>query len=128
VTHPILSRTSAEALDREIAHSWARVRAETDAAVPIFCYPNGKPFSFGDRERAAVERAGLRAALTSAPRHLTPADFLTGGGQFAYAIPRFGFFGELEFMQVVSGVERAKAFLRGDMGRENVMRGAFGIA
>ena len=41
VTHPILSLATDQACRWEIEESYRRVRQETDAWVPVFCYPNG---------------------------------------------------------------------------------------
>src|SRR5213080_3450853 len=67
VTHRILSLAPDDACEWEIQESYRRLRQETDACVPVFCYPNGEPRAFGRRELEAVQRAGFRAALTTVP-------------------------------------------------------------
>jgi peptidoglycan/xylan/chitin deacetylase (PgdA/CDA1 family) len=86
VTHPILSRTTAVAAEREIARSWARVREEVAHPVGVFCYPNGDRESFGEREERLVAAQGLRLALTTVPGYAS-AEAVRGGG--AFRVPRF---------------------------------------
>src|SRR5882724_4240087 len=43
VTHPILALTNDATCNWEIQESYRRVRQETDACVPVLCYPNGQP-------------------------------------------------------------------------------------
>jgi peptidoglycan/xylan/chitin deacetylase (PgdA/CDA1 family) len=92
VTHPILSRVDDRRLETEIAESWKRVRAETDAALPVFCYPNGDRDSFGVREEAAVARHGFTLALSAIPGSATRGDFApASSARFRirrYACPR----------------------------------------
>jgi hypothetical protein len=117
VTHPILSRVDDARAAFEIAESWARVRAECDATVPVFCYPDGTAFSYGDREIAQVARAGLTAAVTTEPRHASPAEFAPNRPSARFAIPRFAYRSErASFLQVVHGVEHLKGRLRRSAG------------
>jgi len=81
VTHRILSQAPIDACDWEIRESYRRVREETDASVPVFCYPNGAARSFGVREIAATQGAGLKAAVTAVGGYATPSDRFT--------LPRF---------------------------------------
>jgi len=81
VSHRILSQAPLEMCEWEIRESYRRVRAETDAVVPVLCYPNGSERSFGEREIAATRRAGLEAAVTAAGGYATPAARFT--------LPRF---------------------------------------
>ena len=64
VSHPILSRISAEAAEREIVDSWRRLNEELSRPVPVFCYPNGGSVDFGSREVGIMRRLGLVGALT----------------------------------------------------------------
>jgi len=113
VTHPVLSRIERDAVEREIAESWARLRAEARRPVPIFCYPNGGWDDFGAREIALLRRLGFRGALASAPGYARAVAFQRGeDGPFR--VQRFGFPDGLAHMvQYVSGVERMKQLLRG---------------
>ncbi|HEX9310742.1 MAG TPA: polysaccharide deacetylase family protein [Gemmatimonadaceae bacterium] len=105
VTHPILSRVSAERSDREIGESWRRVVAETSAAVPVFCYPNGTPADFSAREKESVARAGMRGALSTVEASL-PASSMGLKRADRFAIPRFSYPEDIGgFVQIVSGLE-----------------------
>lgn len=114
VTHPLLSRASDDEAKREITDSWRRVRDQTDAALPIFCYPNGTPDSYGPRDFALLRDAGLAAAVTTEQHYTSSKTLVPDTLQARYAIPRFAYFDERpRFLQVVSGIERAKQALRG---------------
>jgi len=90
VTHRILSLATQEGCEWEIRESWRRLGQETTAVVPVFAYPNGGARAFGARERDAVQRAGLHAAVTTVPGHAVPqsaAGAHIRAGRFA--LPRF---------------------------------------
>lgn len=111
VSHPILSRITGDAVAFEIRESWQRVRAETAASTPIFCYPNGQHFAVGEREHAAVAESGLVAAVSSSPSYarVAPRD----SAAWRYRVPRFGCPEDhAAFRSIVSGVERLKAPFR----------------
>ena len=112
VTHPILSRVDAETAAFEVRESWLRVRAETSAAVPVFCYPNGSAPMFGAREVTAVKDCGLRAAVTTTPRHVTRKQY-AASPDARFLLPRFAYYDDLpHFAQMVSGVEWMKSIAR----------------
>ena len=81
VTHRILSGAPLEACDWEIGESYRRVRQETDAVVPVLCYPHGGARAFGPREMDAAQRAGLRGAVTAVTGY--------AGSAGPFALPRF---------------------------------------
>jgi peptidoglycan/xylan/chitin deacetylase (PgdA/CDA1 family) len=111
VTHPILARTSDEQSQREIGESWRRLGQETDRAVPVFCWPNGDPTSFGPREVRYAREAGMVAAFTTVPALLTRRHWSSDGGP--YALPRYAYPQDAaDFAQVVSGLERLKGLAR----------------
>jgi peptidoglycan/xylan/chitin deacetylase (PgdA/CDA1 family) len=87
VTHPVLSRVDDVRAEKEIVSSWARLRAETDAAIPVFCYPNGDRDSFGAREEALVARHGFTFAVSAIPGNAAREDFLPGATR-RFRIPR----------------------------------------
>jgi len=112
VTHPVLSRTTHDAMGYEITESWARLRSEARSPVPIFCYPNGERDDFGDREIAVLRRLGFLGAVASEPGYANALTF-QGGEDDRFRVQRFGFPDELPYMiQYVSGVERFKQLLR----------------
>ena len=111
VTHPILSRVGDEQARFEIAESWRRVSQETDAAIPVFCYPNGGPSDQGPREHALVLQTGLRAAVTTIPGFISAGTIGSEAGRLA--LPRFPHpAGMADLLQVAGGLERLKRRLR----------------
>lgn len=104
MTHPILSRVDDATAEQEISESWRRVAAETAAAVGVFCYPNGTPADFSAREEKAVQRAGMRGALSTVQASLRS----TRSGlrvRDRFAIPRFSYVEGCPFVQIASGIE-----------------------
>jgi peptidoglycan/xylan/chitin deacetylase (PgdA/CDA1 family) len=65
VSHPILSRETAERSAAEIEGSWKRLKEELSSPVPVFGYPNGQAQDFGEREFSIMKGVGLRAAVTA---------------------------------------------------------------
>ncbi len=107
VTHPILSRATAEQSRWEIEESWRRLRSQTEASIPVFCYPNGDPASFSQREVDTVGSAGLEAAVVTYGGYARARFFHGGGPRDRYAIPRFPYLDDpRNFVQVVAGIER----------------------
>lgn len=117
VTHPILSRVDAERAAEEIRGSWLQLRGEVPEALPVFCYPNGDPDSFGVRETMLVRESGFRAAMSTYQEYVTTRHFeATPDGatlRDRFALPRFVYPPtHAHLVQVVSGLERAKEKLR----------------
>jgi peptidoglycan/xylan/chitin deacetylase (PgdA/CDA1 family) len=71
VTHPILSRDSAERSAAEIRDSWQRVKENVALPIPVFAYPVGRAQDFGDREIAVIKDSGLRAAVSAEHAYVT---------------------------------------------------------
>lgn len=113
VTHPILSQVDARRSDYEIAESWRRVAAETDAAVPVFCYPNGTEADFSFREKESVARSGMKAALSTFEASVgSPSSRLKSADRFA--IPRFSYpETKPRFVQIASGLEAMRGRILG---------------
>jgi peptidoglycan/xylan/chitin deacetylase (PgdA/CDA1 family) len=112
VTHPVLSRTTHEEADYEITESWARLCAEAQSPVPVFCYPNGGWGDFGEREVAVLRRLGFLGAVVGEPGYANALAFQRSQDD-RFKVRRFGFPDELPHMiQYVSGVERFKQILR----------------
>lgn len=112
VTHPVLSRTNDDVARSEIEGSWRRLQHETDAAIPVFCYPNGGLDDLGARELSIVHDVGMRAAVTSRPGYASAAGFHSASDA-PYLLPRFPYGGDMtELVQVVAGVERVKLAVR----------------
>ncbi len=112
VTHPILSQVDGSRSDYEISESWRAVQGATDAAIPVFCYPNGTLSDFSSREEASVARAGMAAAVSTIEASLESS----GSGIVApdrFALPRFPYpEGKQRFVQMASGLEAGKARIR----------------
>jgi peptidoglycan/xylan/chitin deacetylase (PgdA/CDA1 family) len=113
-THPVLSRTGDVQAADEIAGSWRRVRDEAgNAALPVFCYPNGDDDSFGERDIRLVAEAGLTAAVSTNQGYATRRLFLAGRPLARFAVPRMPYIEEgTFFVQMAGGLERAKRALR----------------
>ena len=115
VTHPILANTSDEQSAFEIEESWRRVAAEVKHPVPVFCYPNGQPTDFGEREVNTIARVGLRGAVVGSGGYAR-GDTIRGE-QSRFRIRCFGMPGDLEgfadLIQFVKGIERIKEGIRG---------------
>jgi peptidoglycan/xylan/chitin deacetylase (PgdA/CDA1 family) len=62
--HPILSRVTRSELRSEVAGSWADLSAQIPSALPIFCYPNGKPHAVNEATARAVRETGLLGGFT----------------------------------------------------------------
>jgi peptidoglycan/xylan/chitin deacetylase (PgdA/CDA1 family) len=109
VTHPILSQVDSVRSDREIMDSWQTLRAQTESAVPVFCYPNGTPLDFSDREKRSVARAGMSAALSTVQLSVSSRSIVERSVD-RFAIPRYPYPESLNaFIQIVSGIEALKA-------------------
>ena len=111
VTHPILPLAADKACNWEIEESYRRLREETDACVPVFCYPGGKA---GRRELEAAQRAGLRAAVTTVPGHAAPHGGREWGPLRRFALPRFPYPDDRpHLLHTVAGFVRFKRLTQG---------------
>ena len=109
VTHPILSRANDDRAADEIRRSWARLRTEIPEAIPVFCYPNGMPSDFGEREMAVVRDTGLSAALSAWGGRCGLGDYRSR----RFALPRSTYEDEpVRFRRVLSGMDRALDLVR----------------
>lgn len=113
VTHPILSKTTDQESRKEIADSWARLQSQVQRPVPVFCYPNGGPADFGDREVATLRQLGLKGAVVGLPPGYAGKETYRRSPDGAFRIPRFGFpENRVDLIQIVYGIERFKQILR----------------
>ena len=93
----------------EIRESYRRVRQETDACVPLSCYPAGQA---GAREFEAAQRAGLRAAVMTTPGYAAPQSVQGRGPLGRFALPRFACPDDRPaFVNLVSGLARLRGKL-----------------
>lgn len=63
ITHPILSKTEIDALDREVRVCRHILQQKLSLEINSFCYPNGMSGDINDAVVAAVELAGFRGAV-----------------------------------------------------------------
>jgi hypothetical protein len=109
VSHPILSQVDAGRSDREISESWQAVAQGTDAAIPVFGYPNGTSADFSTREKASVARAGMTAAVSTTDSPLQ-ASISCQDPIDRFAIPRLAYAEQKSsFVQIASGLQAVKA-------------------
>lgn len=114
VTHPILSRVSAEQSRWELIESWRRLRDEASRPVPIFCYPNGGTADYSDREIATLRELGFLGAVVGSEGFVS-ANVMRQHRASAFMTRRFPFPDDMpHLMQWVSGAERMKYLLRGE--------------
>jgi peptidoglycan/xylan/chitin deacetylase (PgdA/CDA1 family) len=117
VTHRILSLAPDDACQWEIQESYRRLRQETDAYVPVFCYPNGEPRAFGRRELEATQRAGFSAALTTVPDYAASQCVRPWGALGRFALPRFPYPEDRpHLVHTVAGLPRLQRMVRGCRG------------
>lgn len=113
VTHPVLSLESDASARAEIAGSWSRVQAEVPGAVQAFCFPNGDPLSFGSRELGILSEIGPLASVSTSQRSVSARIGFPKAERLMAPLPRFQLESDFaRFVQVVSGVDRLKEFLR----------------
>ncbi len=112
VTHPIMSQLDDASARREIEDSWLRLRAETNAVVPAFCYPNGGAGDISAREPAILRALGFDTALTAITGHASVSSWHSSA-ESPFLVPRFGYNGNPAlFKQIVTGVLRARLALQ----------------
>jgi len=113
VTHRILSQAPDDACTWEIRESHRRLRQETDACVPVFCYPNGEARAFGRRELEMVQREGLKAGLTTLPGYITTPSRRDRTPLGRFALPRLPWPDDRpHFVHTVAGLMRFRTKLR----------------
>ena len=113
VTHPILALTSDASCNWEIQESYRRVRQETDACAPVFCYPNGQPHTLRPSVLQAAQRAGVRAALTTVPGYVELHRVPPQESIARFALPRFPYPGDRGHLaNIVTGMARLRTAVR----------------
>ena len=63
-SHIVLAQATPERVEAEVAGSWTDLKARIPNALPIFCYPNGKPHAVNLTAARAARGAGLAGAYT----------------------------------------------------------------
>jgi peptidoglycan/xylan/chitin deacetylase (PgdA/CDA1 family) len=64
VTHPILSRVSAERAQREIEESKEYIEDKLGREVLAFAYPNGMPEDYTPKEKETLRETGYNYAVS----------------------------------------------------------------
>lgn len=64
VTHTVLTRCTAECIERELVESGRMIEQQLGQPCELFCYPNGRAGDWDARTGAAVRKAGYRCAVT----------------------------------------------------------------
>jgi peptidoglycan/xylan/chitin deacetylase (PgdA/CDA1 family) len=109
VSHGNSSFWTEEEFASEVSRSWAHIQDQTEAGIPVFCYPyGGLP---GSRSRAAgiLADAGMIGAVTAAPDYVSRKSIQRD----PYFLDRFSWpESQVDLRQISAGIERAKAFLR----------------
>jgi len=112
VTHPILARTTPDQSRQEIEQSWKRLTTEAASPVPVFCYPNGQPQDYGDREIKVLRALGFAGAVVGTTGYAGLQDFARPDGPFR--VQRFGYSDDIQDLtQCASGLERVSQLVRG---------------
>ncbi|HEY2377998.1 MAG TPA: polysaccharide deacetylase family protein [Gemmatimonadaceae bacterium] len=110
VTHPMLSQISESQAEWEISESWKRLRAECEATVPVFCYPNGV---FSSRDVRILRATDLVAAVTTRPSYAARSVARAGASDARFNVPRFGYpTNRAQFVAIVTGLDRVNSYLR----------------
>jgi peptidoglycan/xylan/chitin deacetylase (PgdA/CDA1 family) len=108
VDHPNLALVSESEAEQQIGESWARVKAETETSIPVFCFPYGALWSLAPKLRGLLRECGLEAAVTAEEGHVSAKE-LRGN---PFHLPRIGWPDTYpEVVKFVSGFSRAKEVL-----------------
>ncbi len=106
LSHPIMSKVNDEQSFIEITQSWQRLNDELDHPCPVFCYPNGVPTDYGQREVEIIKQTDMLGALSTIPRSFQPN---SGNSDYLYHIPRYAFPDDMSnFKMYCSWIEYAK--------------------
>lgn len=65
VTHPFISKLSGDKILWEVSECKRRIEDELQIPVEYFAYPNGREEDFGLSNKALIQEAGYRAAVTT---------------------------------------------------------------
>jgi peptidoglycan/xylan/chitin deacetylase (PgdA/CDA1 family) len=104
VNHPFLSRLDSDGIRREVSECKRRIEEELQFPVDYFAYPNGREEDFGLTNKALIEEAGYRAAVTTiwGVNHSSTDPFeLRRGGPWEDSPAMFAY--KLDWYELVEG-------------------------
>lgn len=108
VRHASMATIESRQASLEVRESVKRIRDELSDVTPVFCYPYGLAFDVSREAARIVRGEGLAAAVTAIGGYIGPDSMVD-----PFTLPRFPFPDSMAAVwQIVSGFERAKAFLR----------------
>jgi len=111
VTHPILSKVSDKQSQEEISHSWQRLTQELTSPCRVFCYPNGEPYDFGNREIELIKKSQFLGAVSTIPGQVK---FRSTNNNYLFSLPRYSLPSSFhDFIMYCSWIEYAKEKIRG---------------
>ena len=104
VSHPFLSRLSADGFRWEVSECKRRIEEELQTRVDFLAYPNGREEDFGQPNCALVREAGYRAAVTTiwgVNNEFTDPFQLRRGGPWEESAALFAY--KLDWYELVEG-------------------------
>ena len=105
--HVILARMDESSMHEEIAHSWECISKELQSPLKVFCYPNGRPGDFGQREITALQEHGYLGAVSTAAQHV---NMTVSAHEYRYTLPRIALPDDLNlFKQYCSWIESIRS-------------------
>jgi Polysaccharide deacetylase len=119
MTHPVLSRLTSDALQREVAESKWLIEHRVNVQVEDFAFPFGKPKDCGLIGAETLSQLGLNTAMTTIVginepgadtfrlRRMVQGDELSVG-MFAYRLQRQFFYSEDEERTALAGTNGAQ--------------------
>ena len=110
VRHLSLRTAELQEVREEVHRSFARLREQLPASLPVFCYPYGTETDTSREVAEIVEEENMMGAVTTIPGYVR---CLGSNPTSRFLIPRFGLPNDpMDFRQVVYGVERGKEIFR----------------
>ena len=84
------------------------MKSELNNPLEIFCYPNGKPMDFGNREIDFIKDFGFKGAVSTKS---SVVRYKYNSDDYIYSLPRLPLPNNMpDFIQYCSWIERARAF------------------
>ncbi len=107
VSHHILSRLDKKSMEQEINQAWKTISKELKNPLKIFCYPNGSPADFDEREIRALKKADYLGAVSTVPDFVTPNK---KHHNYSHSLPRLALPDDMtDFIQYCSWMESLRS-------------------